>query len=583
MIVFLTSLSILLSITGAEMFNPFHSEMIPEISQIEDLESFFSAETLGRRVNEKGTKRIKHRMATYFPSKESDDTTSERDAPNADVLRKRAIENVKPSIEHFGRTEEAHDVIIVGAGWAGISAAAYLQSKNEDFNFKILEGRDYIGGRSYTNKKAFIHKNGSRYFDVDMGSMWLLYGAQNPLWDLAKNVSVQMAPYGYINTLASMKNHETIGVADFSYYSENFYDSAYLYYRWAKAYIVENDEGLKVSASESIDLINENTQYYTGNKTAVFEASLQEYLELMYGARTEQMSLWYGVQGEESHLGGYYAEDNADHLLEGGFSDMVEHLASSFNDKIQKNSKVTDIDCTGEIVKVSYEDRSGEEVVTKVARAKKIILTVPIGVLKRTAEEGGINFTPPIPKKQAGAIRRIGVGQMVKIFMFWKEEDVFWPGEFDDAEQYIARDALGDDLRITFYNPSYNKEEKLPYLFTFMLGKKVDKIAKLYANSDEALYTKKLKIQALQRLRMMFGDDIPLPRKVVATKWTQDEFAYGVYSYNKVGYREGDRAKLRNSFQNKVFLAGEGTSTHHYATVHGAYWSGIDAAKKVLV
>ena len=43
-----------------------------------------------------------------------------------------------------------------------------------------------------------------------------------------------------------------------------------------------------------------------------------------------------------------------------------------------------------------------------------------------------------------------------------------------------------------------------------------------------------------------------------------------------------ERKKLREPVQDKLFFAGEVTSTHHYSTVPGVYWSGIDAARRAI-
>lgn len=52
------------------------------------------------------------------------------------------------------------------------------------------------------------------------------------------------------------------------------------------------------------------------------------------------------------------------------------------------------------------------------------------------------------------------MGQMIKMFLFWEDEDIFWPGDYDDAEQYMDKDTINSDFRITFYNPSFNETEK---------------------------------------------------------------------------------------------------------------------------
>jgi monoamine oxidase len=47
----------------------------------------------------------------------------------------------------------AHDIVIVGAGAAGIAAARWLQARQVDVT--IVEARDRVGGRAWTNTSAF--------------------------------------------------------------------------------------------------------------------------------------------------------------------------------------------------------------------------------------------------------------------------------------------------------------------------------------------------------------------------------------------------------------------------------------------
>ena len=55
------------------------------------------------------------------------------------------------SLDDEQKTEKVFDVIIVGAGFAGMSAALHLSDCNIN-NICILEGNNRIGGRVYNEK-----------------------------------------------------------------------------------------------------------------------------------------------------------------------------------------------------------------------------------------------------------------------------------------------------------------------------------------------------------------------------------------------------------------------------------------------
>ena len=64
--------------------------------------------------------------------------------------------------------------------------------------------------------------------------------------------------------------------------------------------------------------------------------------------------------------------------------------------------------------------------------------------------------------------------------------------------------------------------------------------------------------------------------------WTADPFARGAYSYVPVGGFDAPK-RLAEPLEGTLFFAGEATeSTGDNATVHGAFSTGVRAAKEIL-
>ena len=88
--------------------------------------------------------------------------------------------------------------------------------------------------------------------------------------------------------------------------------------------------------------------------------------------------------------------------------------------------------------------------------------------------------------------------------------------------------------------------------------------------------------QAMEKLRLMYGDESPPPASYQITRWIQDPFARGSYSFPAVGMAEDARKTLAEPIANRVFFAGEATNADYPATVHGAYLSGLREADRIF-
>jgi monoamine oxidase len=77
------------------------------------------------------------------------------------------------------------------------------------------------------------------------------------------------------------------------------------------------------------------------------------------------------------------------------------------------------------------------------------------------------------------------------------------------------------------------------------------------------------------------NERVPNPTGSIVTRWRQDPFALGSYSFLSVDSIEGDRELLAAPVGDRLFFAGEATSSSNPATVHGALMSGRDAAAQI--
>jgi monoamine oxidase len=87
---------------------------------------------------------------------------------------------------------------------------------------------------------------------------------------------------------------------------------------------------------------------------------------------------------------------------------------------------------------------------------------------------------------------------------------------------------------------------------------------------------------AVAELVDLFGSGIRTRLHPLAeTGWGRDPFARGSYSYALPGHADA-RAALAAPVEGRLFFAGEACSLHDFATAHGAYLTGIEAANEAI-
>ena len=212
----------------------------------------------------------------------------------------------------------------------------------------------------------------------------------------------------------------------------------------------------------------------------------------------------------------------------------------------------------------------------EVLKADHVVLTAPLGVLK----SGSIAFDPPLPEWKLGPIQRLGFGNLNKVILvyeqpFWNvEQDMF--GLLREAEVPDSLDqedyAANRGRFYLFWNCI--KTTGLPLLVALMAGDA--------AHQAESISDAELVAGVTQDLALMFKQTkVPLPIETIVTRWGNDRFARGTYSYVGATSQPSDYEAMAQPIGNLHF-AGEATCGTHPATVHGAYISGLRAASDII-
>jgi len=193
-----------------------------------------------------------------------------------------------------------------------------------------------------------------------------------------------------------------------------------------------------------------------------------------------------------------------------------------------------------------------------------IVVTVPLGVLKSQS----ISFAPhPLPASKRAAIRRLGFGTLEKVVMRFPEP--YWATEHAHIFHLSTPKAMDFPLIVDYFFI-----EKVPILVAFNTGS--------HAIALNGETRGDITSHMLDVLRKVEGGPIPHPTDVVITRWGNDPFTRGSYSYIKVGSTPADQDALAASVAGKLLFAGEASSKARYGYADGALTTGIREAKRLL-
>uniref|UniRef100_A0A336KIV9 CSON010572 protein n=1 Tax=Culicoides sonorensis TaxID=179676 RepID=A0A336KIV9_CULSO len=490
------------------------------------------------------------------------------------------------------RLEKSVDVLILGAGAAGIGAARKLDAAN--LTYLILEGSDEVGGRIRNKYMTNTNPNLKEHVAVSAGAQWL-HGRRNPLYTYAKNKNLTVFD----------KSQEESG-------------------------LFMRDDGIEIEANfaEQIDtiiedILEEADEIYYEENDLKYPESLDKFMTDRFERKIRFLSNDKKIQARQlldwhkrsitidnaaddfkkisaKHWGRFeYVGGKWEHIsLKNGFAEVLGLMAKDLgSDKFFFNKVVEKIHWASEMTYDEEKNPQKRNVLVKCTdgslySANHVIVTFSLGVLKHDADR---LFLPALPQKHRDAIDCLGFGAITKVFLQFESN---WWGD-DEGIQFVYREN------------DYDEEENknfLRYMTGFELvytGPKNTLIGWVGGKGVEILENlddKEIIDAIMKHLEKFVGYTVSYPKRYFISRWLGNPLTRGSYSFASIDCDANNitpkdlaaKITFKDQYANStktastvtdgsplLQFAGEGSSQVYYSTAHGAYLSGEDAAKAI--
>lgn len=451
--------------------------------------------------------------------------------------------------------ECSYDVLIIGAGAAGLAAACSLARAGK--RVAVIEARDRVGGRIHT--KHFTAPASGDLIPIEVGAEFV-HGLPGVSWDLVRRAGLGTrelsgeplmvrqgqltADWGMQDTAGNVLEH----MADWIEKQPPGTDLSFA------DYLLRHPP----AASNAAAAINYVEGFNAADHRVIGVAGLARQ------QRAEDV-----IQGDRMFrlIGGY---DQIPLFLKDELTGLGGTLLSS--------SPVRRITWTRGAVRVQGTDASGAAFDYTAPQA---IVTVPLGVLQAES----IEFLPR-PEAILSEANKLAMGCAMRVILVFRSR--FWC----DSRRLALHPDLADRLRelgflfapadvpSTWWTPH---PDPSPVLTAWAGGQKAVQWQKSIAASERPDAPLQACLDGLGR-----AFDMPLEELkglLVAWyshDWLHDDYAKGAYSYVPAGAIDAPQ-RMTIPVEDTLFFAGEHTDLEgHWGTVHAALGSGNRASAALL-
>ena len=491
---------------------------------------------------------------------------------------------------------KSQTIIVIGAGAAGLAAARDLSLAGREVI--VLEARDRIGGR------VFTHTDPRQSVPIEYGAEFI-HGKSPELWRLARAA--------HLETYEVSKRHW--------YFEDGELSKSHEFWKTIESLLDQmKSSPVDRSLKEFLDQLPDDEE------TSRAKAMLTRYVEGFHAAaiaRIGTRGLVVATEAADSIDG-----DRAFRFL-AGYASLMEALraeAETYGADFRLHTVVKEIHWQGGQVEVSGSARvprassttgasDVEEAASQRFHADAVIVTLPLSILQKLPDNGGIRFVPELPGPKQSAIHTLVMGNVIKINLLFRER--FWENvkrwDHEGSEAGFREAGFFHFPGLPFPTWWTQLPIRAPLLVGWVGGAQASDLSSrsgrlTIAQHFSAGIDVTDDIQAREAgdrdhgTSRIVGEDLLLDRAIASLSrifnfpaadiheqldrcylhdWRADPFTGGAYAYLPVKGVEAQRV-FSEPIDSKLFFAGEATSVGHIGTVHGAIQSGQRAARELL-
>lgn len=460
-------------------------------------------------------------------------------------------------------------VIVVGAGIAGLSTAAFLSKRG--MSVTVLEARDRVGGRAWTRRDKDL------LWHYDMGPSWLHDIDINGLYQVARENNVELYEDGRVKYY-NRDESETIDESVFRAHKRLVKAFAEAYPAGSHSKSMTKDVSVKQFAEQYMrSASREGGDPELSHLTPLQQEQtlrLTQYIETYEALPWDVLSAKFCCM---DHSG-------KDLFVAGGYDRIAQGIISTYGTK-----GLIDIQLETVVKQVSHLNGGAVQVSCQNGRhftGDYVVVTVPLGVLKSEM----IGFSPALPRQLSAAISDLQFATLTKIV--FEFESVFWDNNFDEAA-FLVDEKVAASSNSGVHNDKSSSQFKNPWCTPVSVvnqyavhGKPV-LLALLVPPMSTYMESHPDEVEdyfqfVFERLKSDKSKPLPKLRNHIMTNWSIDPFCNGTYSCVTTGV---DLRVVTDAFargHGNIRFAGEHTDFDGICCTHGAFNSGKREATWIL-